>query len=461
MDRLDGTSQPMPAPTTHATSLVSRLLRDILHSPVPLYTFARWGLALIAILFAADTLRLAIDSVRIEHVHRKDFIQEYLLGRALLDGTSPYLPIPELATRYIGSLPDPILPHPTPHPPPAALLGLPLAHLDYASAARVWLVVEIVFILISLALSCWALNLRIPFWAFLILLSALLGTDAYLYELVFGQLQTVILLLLVTAWILLRRRQDWIGGACLGIALALKMAGWPIILLMLIQRRWRALGAAAVLLASLNGLAAVAMGPKIWVDYYLRIAPYQIALYRSDPKNLSLWTLGWRIFSGTVPTVTIDILAPPLFTWQAGAVTLSALVPAACVVLAVVAAAKVKSFDAAFVMLCCVSALVNPIAWSFYGLLATPALVWLWWRLRALGFPPRATCMSLACTAMLYVRTTQLHHVAARLSGQTLDSAQYVTVSFGASLLTLLPTATLVLLTYLVWRTEQMKRLDA
>lgn len=55
----------------------------------------------------------------------------------------PYLPLSELAARVLGLLPVPLMPHPTPHPPPVGLLSLLLGLLDYIPAAVVWLAFEL------------------------------------------------------------------------------------------------------------------------------------------------------------------------------------------------------------------------------------------------------------------------------------------------------------------------------
>jgi len=36
----------------------------------------------------------------------KDFLQDYLLGKAVLDGVDPYLPLQALSVRYVANVPD-------------------------------------------------------------------------------------------------------------------------------------------------------------------------------------------------------------------------------------------------------------------------------------------------------------------------------------------------------------------
>jgi len=437
---------------TNAT-IISRLVC----SHQPLYVLARWVFCLAAIIAGLNTIRLAIVSLGVEHVHRKDFLQEYLLGRALLDGTNPYLPLPELAAKYLGPLPDPVFPHPTPHPPPVALLSVVLTPFEYPVAAGVWLCLEILCILICLIyFLCYNVPKLSPL-AINFLILVFLGTDAVFYELVMGQLQSFILLLMMLAWIFLRKGKDLAGGAAVGAALALKMIGWPLVLLLMVQRKWRVVLAAAAVFLGLNGFAAFAIGFERTAYYYLHVAPYVSSLYRSDPFNISLWSLGWRVFRGTESMVQVSLVAPPLTRWDFGAVLLSVGIPASFVLLTTVGAMRMRNPDAKFGLVCCVSALVNPIAWTHYGLLAVPAVIWLWRRLHLLGYPSKETYAALAVSIALLVHSTNLHAIAVRLSGQIPQFGQSVTVPFAASLITLLPTAALVGLTYLVWRVDRVQ----
>jgi hypothetical protein len=69
-------------------------------------------------------------------VYSKDFLQEYLMARALLLGVNPYLPLSELAARFLGPLPVIVFPHPLAAPPPAAMLSIPLGLLGYKTGCN-------------------------------------------------------------------------------------------------------------------------------------------------------------------------------------------------------------------------------------------------------------------------------------------------------------------------------------
>ena len=55
-----------------------------------------------------------------------------------------------------------------------------------------------------------------------------------------GQMYALLLLLHTIGWRAYARKQDALAGAALGLALALKLSGWPIGLLFIARRRWTA-----------------------------------------------------------------------------------------------------------------------------------------------------------------------------------------------------------------------------
>jgi len=66
---------------------------------------------------------------------------------------------------------------------------------------------------------------------------------------------------------------DWIAGAGLAGLVLLKLAGWPLWLLMIAARRWRALGWAIGLGAAVGLLTLPLFGLDFWLTYLLRQAP--------------------------------------------------------------------------------------------------------------------------------------------------------------------------------------------
>src|SRR5439155_16737684 len=95
-------------------------------------------------------------------LYAKDFLADYVVGRALAEGVNPYAELRTLANRYIPEFPVITFPHPMPHPPPDVLLFWSLAWLDYPSSARLWLGFELVCLLAAVHLLLCDISPRSP-----------------------------------------------------------------------------------------------------------------------------------------------------------------------------------------------------------------------------------------------------------------------------------------------------------
>lgn len=152
------------------------------------------------------------------------------------------------------------------NPPTTALLLLPLAGLDYAWARIIWTLVGLACLAGAVFWIFSERGLRgvwVPgFSAFVLLYQPLYANSAQ------GQVYVLILFLLVTAWHGYRHGRAWLLGAAIGLMLILKTAGLLLWILLLMQRRWRALawGGATTLLVGLGSLPW--LGTDAWRNYF-------------------------------------------------------------------------------------------------------------------------------------------------------------------------------------------------
>ena len=173
-------------PNNAPTPSYAAVFRRLVTARAPRFALLRRLLVVLGCVAGAVSLGFSAQSLRPPYVFMKDFIQEYLLARAMLAGVPPYLPLPDLAERFLGPLPNPIFPHPTPHPPPVGLMALPLGVLGYQQAAIAWYVFEVICVtaavyllldwlgaatrvrvaIVTLALFAWN-----PFWEELLFVS--------------------------------------------------------------------------------------------------------------------------------------------------------------------------------------------------------------------------------------------------------------------------------------------------
>ena len=234
-------------------------------------------------------VRLA-GSLAPPHVYGKDFRQEYCLARALLDGSPLYEPLVEQARRYVGSDVAP-LPSPSAHPPSVATLFVPLALLPYRAATAIWLLVNLALLGYALRLLTRALGWRVKPGAFALLTSGALLWPPMMSDLVHGQLTVALLVCIVGSWSALKAERATLAGLWLGLGAALKLLPLLLVPWLLLERRWRTVAVAAALFALLNLPPVLRLGPGLWPDYVLRVAPQVAAAYQDKMLNLSLYGL--------------------------------------------------------------------------------------------------------------------------------------------------------------------------
>ena len=414
-------------------------------------------LVFLVVLIGLTNLQLGLVSLQHPFVYQKDFIQEYLLIQAVVNDVDPYLSLPELAARFLEPLPNPVLQHPTPHPPVVALLSLPLALLDYKKAAAAWLVFEIVCFVSAIYFLLRWFNRRPGLALTLFSAFLMLGWSPLGEELITGQLMTVLLLLLIGVWLALRDGDEVLGGFLLGLTIALKLVAWPIVIFLAFQRRWRAIFVTVVSVGVTNLAAALLMGFDRVFHFYLEVGGPVSTLYHAYEDNFSVWTVGWRVFEGTGSPVAAGISAPPLVQSLTLARIVSVALPLTLVVIGLVLAVRARSFDTSFGILVCISILVSPVAWRHYLVLSLIPLAIIGKRLITLDWPKRETNVSLFLGLLLFIPRSLLDRIMFALSGN--DSA--MRVPFTIALLSYVPAVALLGLIVLLWqldRTEQTRR---
>jgi hypothetical protein len=328
-------------------------------------------------------LKRIVESIATLLIYKKDFLSGYLLAKAMLSGVNPYLPLPELANRWLPAHNITDLQHSTPHPFAVGWLCLPWAWLDYETAARLWLVFELgcLVAVVALFFRAFGRGLQLRWWLLATLL--LLGWVPVIEDLWLGQFSLCLALLLTGAWLALRDGRDGRGGVLLGLALSLKLVGWPVVLFLALRRRWRGVLAAGGVFAAAHLLAAVVHGWAMVKDYYLVVGPQVSALYRTHDANFSLWTVGTRLFA----EAGFNFVSLPLWPAPALAKALTVLVPLAALLLILRLAWRAQRFGTAFALLVGAGVMLNPIGWTHYFILLAFALSLIVQRLRALEWP--------------------------------------------------------------------------
>lgn len=395
-----------PVSTPTPQHLVARLV----YSPTQAARFVRWSMAIVAILLGVNTLRSLVGVLSTPRVYDKDFVQDYLIGAALLHDVDPYLPQRELAERFVPMAAEyafaTLIPSPTPHAPTLALLFAPFALLDYATAAAVWLAFEYLLLAATLYLLFRAAGVAINPLGLIAVTMFTTTLHPVVFELLMGQVMILLLFFLAAARLALLSSRPVVGGALLGLALLVKPVTWPLGLLLLVRKEWRSSIAMAVTVAFGYLAALVLIGPERLVTYFTRVLPLVNGLYRSSAWNSSTWALGWRIFDGTGSTAQPGIVAAPILDAPELAAPTAAILTLAMVGFAGYLAWRQRHLDPALGIAICVSIVVSPVSWDYYRVLAIVPAALVLQSLARRQLPPGETLVALV-TLMLVIPSSQ------------------------------------------------------
>jgi hypothetical protein len=389
------------------------------------------------------------DSFHEPDIYKKDFVSEYVMAKAILNGVNPYTPLPRLAEQWVGDSGITQLNHPTPHPPMVGIVSLPLGLLSYKTSALVWLFLELISILASICLIFywWGIQLK-PGIVLITFLSAL-GWTPVIQDLWYGQLNTYLLLLLVCAWLALREGKDTAGGAILGGMIALKLAAWPLMLFLAYRRRWRGVLAAAAVTLMGQLIAISVLGLTVVKDYYLKVGPAVSSFYNTYEYNISLWTLGNRLFSEYgQKCITMPLWPSPFL-----AHLLTYAVPGVFLITGLALAVKAKQFDTSLGILVIVGWEINPVAWIHYFLLATVPIVIIARRIILMDAPRKMAYTTFVICLVMSISPGVCISVAKSFSTQTTPEG-FAIVPLWAGSLILIPVMAALGLIILLWKTD-------
>lgn len=419
---------------------------------------ASWFLKLLFLLVATlngliSLLKIKLSS-SIPDIYAKDFLQEYLMAKAILNGDNPYRPVRELAQTWLSDATSHnAITHPSLHPPLAGLLCLPLGLLSYEQASLVWFAFELICMLIALILIFRGLGKPIKPAVVFVFLFIAIGFGPVEDELWYGQLNALMLLLMVGSWLALRAGKGSIGGALLGVVIAIKWMAWPLVLFLLLRRQWKSVVMMVIVVGAANLLAVLVLGLGVVKGYYLNVGA-SAAYIRTFEFNLSASAFGLHLFT----ELGWYLKLTPLWNSPTLAVVSSQLITIAVLCIGLVMALRTSSFDTAFGLLTGVSILVSPVAWSHYLLLAAIPFAVIINRLSELKFPrPFLIWLFIIIFPLLF--TSRMYGGVLHIIFSPETSESDPIVPFIPGLLLMLPTASLIGLLWLLWRLDSRRSL--
>lgn len=313
-----------------------------------------------------------------------DFFQEYASARWWWQGENLYGSLRSARQEFLAleTVPDETLfVEVNAHPPVAVLLVLPLGRLEFPTAFSVWNGLSLAALIVALALLAQRWEQPLQLLTVGLMTFGLVLSLPFQEQIGHGQLNAVLLVLMIVAWRAWRAEQPvWVGLA-LGSAAALKLFPAFLFLPLLVQCNWRAIGAGGATFVGLNALAALVLGVECF-EQYLSDALPQIGEWRGAWANISLSGLWHKAFDpGSKGTAREALVYSPQLARE---LTLMSW----CVIVGATAWRlhhwrRLRDPDAAFALSIVAMLLVSPTTWPHYFLLLPLSLAVLWTRMPA------------------------------------------------------------------------------
>jgi hypothetical protein len=230
-----------------------------------------WAVVFLGALFVAVYLPF-LDETRIYlTAGQRDFPSFYYAARAaFVEGRSPYDQV------FLESLGQGARVFPFIYTPPSLILLAPLALLPYELARLAFVALNHLLVLVLLGGTLFPLlRLRAEAQAAVIAfgIAYFLNFQPLFVQFSHGQVNLLLAVLMLFAWLALQRGRDGLAGTALGFAVALKT--YPLLLLgfLVIHRRWRAIAWTVATVVVLC-LVSVAVLPRAaWEDWSREVAP--------------------------------------------------------------------------------------------------------------------------------------------------------------------------------------------
>lgn len=344
----------------------------------------KWIWAVLCVLVCLQQGPSFLDSLRPAPNEGVDFFQEWSSAKSFLDGNSIYTRHSETVPRYLrlpvndGRLPDAvqIKIDVNAHPPPSVFLALPFALIDYSNAVLAWNTLSLGIFVVSLR---WLVReLAIPFsvWSVFPTVTILLLSNPLRQQVNQGQLDSLLLVLLLAIWLASRAGRPWLAGTLLAVATAVKLFPGFLFLYFLLRREWRVVFVAAAGVAVIGLAAGFVFGWESYRTYVTEVLP-QVNAYRGGWLNASLVGFCTRLFDPAAVNEHVEPLwrSPLLAKLSAGALCLVVVAAWSRIVLR---ANSPSERDRAFGLGITAMLLVSPITWDHYFLLLQLPLAQTW-----------------------------------------------------------------------------------
>ena len=295
-------------------------------------------------------------------LHYNDFGKFYYAVLQWREGVGLYAPNPATLIRLSPTLSRQFWDL---NPPHFHLLVWPLTYLSVRQASLAWMAINVCLAAGAIVAVRTELSIRLSWRGWLVAAYLALAAAPTLTWFVTGQLTGILAALGTWIWIELRRDRWTRAGVAIGLACGLKLFLAPLLLYLVIRRRWSAVAAAAAAIAASFATGLLLFGLAAHHDWIVALRDVQ---WTWAPMNASIVAPFARI---TVPSPGMADARAPGLGWTAAATGVSLVVLAA----GILASLRARAADRAVCVLYLTSLLCSPLGWVYYHwILAGPGV---------------------------------------------------------------------------------------
>jgi hypothetical protein len=389
-----------------------------------------------------------------ENYKERDILQLYLMAKGLLSGLNPYLPLNILAEKFIGQFT--YFPHPAPYPPFDAILFSLLLAFNIKNAIYIWYILELLFLFSIACILSVLWKGRLNGIIAIIIFFIMLAWYPVMRDLALGQLSILLTFLFLATLLAMHKGHRILAGALIGLSIAIKVIAWPLIIYFAFKKDWKVVISSVITTIGLNLIALIVMGFGPFFEYYLNVSTQVMNFYKAELDNVSIWSTGYRLFTGTgSPIFAYSLKAPPLFDIPKVAPLFSLAFAIACLLAGLILALKSKDPDTGFAIMVCTIVAISPIFWDHYFVILIISMAIMIRILARKSFPLRHTLIFTIIVLLYFLFNDHIRALILSMNGgNELVLANGNQITFGSSLLATLPMIELLILTLLLWRSE-------
>lgn len=158
-------------------------------------------------------------------------------------------------------------------PPSSLFLFLPFSLLPLFSSQIIWTIFSIICLGLSVHLIFKCLDLKLNLWELLFVIPLLALAFPVKWTFGMGQINHLILLLLVATFYLYKKGNEFLSGIFLGLGIILKLTPLYLLILFLVKRKWKIFSFTLITILFFTLLASLFFGFDLTLEYFFKIIP--------------------------------------------------------------------------------------------------------------------------------------------------------------------------------------------